>query len=403
MVESPSWSLPLPQWLLIQAITGLTASFTSPHSLLRHAAVVAAVALAWSVQAAVNSPDADKKLGGPLAAMGWVNVLNAIDLLLLSRVSYQEQIEWEKQASNGNEKSAPSIFRQFGWSFNIAFNYRRVHTPWQIAYVPQFDKNDRKYIPSRLAFIGKCGLEVCIAAAMLHFFTVETTFPGLAEVMPEIARSKRVMIPSAATTLQSILVQASFTLSFGILTRSAIILPYNAVGVICVALGVCSPAAWPPVSGSLSEAYSLRQFWRSAWHQSLRRPLVASTDCLLFSLLRLTRGTLAACYIRLFLVFFMSGLVHAFMDMGFTVPLEETGSLWFFVLQVPAIIAEIIFQKFCSKTGGKLRQILGYVWVLSFLAWATPVWIDPIIWRLYEGGIRVPSPFLFIGGHSFLE
>lgn len=241
----------LPPWLLAQAVIGLAIAYTPPNSLLRPAAVVITVALITSVQLdAMVATGRDLGSTGPLAAMGWVNVLNGIDLLLLSRVSYPAQLDWETK----NKKQAST--KQLAWAFWMPYNYRRVRTPWKIRGLPSFDSRDPSYVPSRKSFLLLCAGKVVVCGMLIRLFTLDTGYPGLWDLLA-ILWDQRPDVPLA----QRVLVHVSFMIPFAVLIRAVIVGVFSFMALVCVGLGVSEPALWPPISGSLVDAWSIRRLW----------------------------------------------------------------------------------------------------------------------------------------------
>ncbi|GFF85267.1 putative toxin biosynthesis protein [Aspergillus lentulus] len=396
-----AWSIPLTQWLLVQLLTGWTIAFTQPYSKLRPAVTAIVIALAYSFQTQVRQTFAETRARGPLAAMCWVNVLNAIDLLVLSRASFDEQIAWKTKLSQS--KSADSSYRRrLVWSVEMAFNYRRVNTPWQIRAVPAFDKHDPGFVPDKWDFLRRCAAKVCGSLLVLHFCTIDAGDARLAGMISEISDSKNVLLPTwEEWTARRALVQMLFTISFGFVTRAAILGTYSLLSMFFVAVGAYEPVDWPPVFGDLGDMYSLTRVWGIAWHQILRKLVTSNADFLLFDVLRLPQGFVARS-LRLIMAFATSGLVHFLMDLGFGVSLDQSGALWFFCLQIPGIAFENLVWWTChgmiKRMGYRWRKAIGYVWVILFFLWATPVWLNPIILRLYQDGQRIPSPFLGFKG-----
>lgn len=241
----------LPQWLLVQATTGLAISYTTPNAhLLRSAAVIAILALATSVQIEALLPGRDIRAAGPIAAMGWVNVLNGIELLLLSRVSYAAQVEWERK-----ELKAQTPMSQLAWAFWMPYNYRRVRTPWQIRRLPGFRDDEPGYVPSRGRFLVVCLGKVVFCGLLIRLFTVDLRYPGLEEELAVLWGR------SDVSTVHRVLVQTSFMVPFAVLIRAVIVGVYSVMALTCVGLGVSEPGLWPPISGSLFDAWSIRRLW----------------------------------------------------------------------------------------------------------------------------------------------
>ena len=64
------------------------------------------------------------------------------------------------------------------------------------------------------------------------------------------------------------------------------------------------------------------------------------------------------------------------------IPRAEAGSLVFFLLQPLGIMLEDGMQILTrhdptSKFLGRAQRIVGYLWVVIFLAWSTPTWFYP--------------------------
>lgn len=248
----------LPPWVLTQAVIGLAIAYTPPDSLLRPAAVVVTVALITSVQLdAMVATGRDLGSKGPLAAMGWVNVLNGIDLLLLSRVSYPAQLDWEtKNMKKRIESHETAPTKQLAWAFWMPYNYRRVRTPWQIGGLPLFDPRDPSYVPSRRSFLLRCAGKVGVCGLLIRLFTLDTEYPGLWDLLT-ILWGQRLDVSLA----QRMLVHVSFMIPFAILIRAVIVGVFSLMALVCVGLGVSEPALWPPISGPLVDAWSIRRLW----------------------------------------------------------------------------------------------------------------------------------------------
>ena len=243
----------IPPWVLSQAVIGLAIAYTPPNSLLRPAAVVITVALITSVQLdAMVATGRDLGSTGPLAAMGWVNVLNGIDLLLLNRVSYPAQLDWETK----NKECHETPTKQLAWAFWMPYNYRRVRTPWQIRGLPSFDPRDPSYVPSQRSFLLRCAGKVVVCGMLIRLFTLDTEYPGLLDLLA-ILWGQRPDVSLA----QHMLVHVSFMIPFAVLIRAVIVGVFSFMALVCVGLGVSEPALWPPISGSLVDAWSIRRLW----------------------------------------------------------------------------------------------------------------------------------------------
>lgn len=259
----PSWGVAIAQWLLIPAATGLTAGFAAASSKARPAVAVAVIALGYSFQFGFSSSIPDLRISGPLAGVCWANIFNALDILLWSRISYRSQVEWERSRNSAHERQLSSFSKQLKWSLALPFNYRRIDTPWEIRNLPKFDKRDSQSVPSRSAFLLQAAMKLFISVFLLIVSIVEPDVPGVGALVSEMCGRSPSLIPrSADISLRNLLAQASFVLSFAMMTRFSINAIYYTFAVICVSSCFSEPASWPPISELITEAWSIQRFWR---------------------------------------------------------------------------------------------------------------------------------------------
>ncbi|KAL4957100.1 membrane bound O-acyl transferase family-domain-containing protein [Aspergillus filifer] len=399
----PPWITPVINWNIIQLITGTTATFTSSRSPLRPIAAALTAILAYLLQRNIQTYYSGTRPSGPVVAMCWVNVLNAIDLLVLTRASYDAQVAYRKTKDEKKDKATKmgereeGLFRKIVFALVLPYNLRRINTPWQISRVPRFDEKNPAYVPSRSSFLLQSLVKLVIAGAFIALLPLDPENPLLVKAVSKLDQSTSVLFYRNYDAY-SILLQAGFTLSFGIVTRASIVSGYT-VGAIFAVLFGSDPAEWPPVAGSLCEAWSLERLWGRSWHQTLRRPLTSNAT-FLSSTLGISPTSLPAHWIRVVIAFLGSGLVHALMDIGFGVERKKTGALWFFGLQIVLFAVEGMLKTILTPAANTLglrkcvRKGFGYIWVAGCLLWSAPVWINPILVSLRDDGTNVMSPWL---------
>lgn len=88
------------------------------------------------------------------------------------------------------------------------------------------------------------------------------------------------------------------------------------------------------------------------------------------------------------ITFAVSGVYHVFSDITQQIPLQESGAFRFFYIQVLGIMFEDAVQALYGYlTGNKTLKsqyapkALGYIWVVFWLVWTTPVWKYPAMQR----------------------
>ena len=79
----------------------------------------------------------------------------------------------------------------------------------------------------------------------------------------------------------------------------------------------------------------------------------------------------------------MSGLQHVVTDMAAGMSFAMSGSIQFFVTHFFGMLVEDTVQKVWLRVGGRpstrATTILGFVWVILFQLWSTPVWLYPML------------------------
>lgn len=92
--------------------------------------------------------------------------------------------------------------------------------------------------------------------------------------------------------------------------------------------------------------------------------------------------------------------MHVVSDTGGALSMSESGALRFFCVQAVGITVEDMGQEIWRRTFGSPRkgkgkgkgervnenqwarvgkQVIGYIWVISWLSYTTPVWVYPIV------------------------
>jgi hypothetical protein len=264
------WLTPILCWNLIQSLTGLTVTFTASDSRVRPLIAALTALLAYTLQRNIQTYFAATRPSGPLVAMCWVNVLNAFDLLVLSRASLEAQLAYQDGKLEKKDKTprvgSPSLVAKLRFALELPYNYRRINTPWEnpslrtstsaSASTPQ-PQAQRK---SKPAFLLHALLTLLIAGTIIHLLTLDASDVHLQHALSKLNTSKSVLLPLRDFDAQNLLIQILFTLSFGLVTRAAIVGGHTAAALVAVALGD-DPNSWPPIFESLGEAKSLRGLW----------------------------------------------------------------------------------------------------------------------------------------------
>lgn len=153
------------------------------------------------------------------------------------------------------------------------------------------------------------------------------------------------------------------------------------------------PEDWPPLFGSLSEAYSIRRFWGKFWHRLVVRPYSNFGRYAARRIVGLRPDSKAERMTTLFAVFFLSGVAHgvvAWWELG-QCAYWTRDVAWFcgnFLAGALEVVVARVFRQCTLKMGwtnhwrhvnessGLLRAV-GFAWVFGFFFWSVPKWMWP--------------------------
>ncbi|XXG98625.1 hypothetical protein Hte_004950 [Hypoxylon texense] len=152
---------------------------------------------------------------------------------------------------------------------------------------------------------------------------------------------------------------------------------WNTIGIahagsaaVFVALGISEPWMWPPMLGSLTAAWSVRQVWSVAYHQILRR-IVQQPGIRLARFLGFKKGSIPSRYLQLYLAFYISFCIHWWQQ--YVITRGDKGEFAFFMMQPVAITVEDFVQWIWGKSVSPeqkkrlrwLELLVGYTWTFA--------------------------------------
>lgn len=134
----------------------------------------------------------------------------------------------------------------------------------------------------------------------------------------------------------------------------------------------------------------------------MRYKLEGTSNFIVFDILNLPRRTLITRYVKLFCVFFISGLCHVLMDIWGPIPLRECRALQYFMYHVFIFMFEDAVQGAYRASFGVKRtnaeprlwiKLIGFVWVVGVMIWVTPMWVFPGLRHALSGDKAQLLPF----------
>ncbi|MCJ1267838.1 hypothetical protein MMC22_007724 [Lobaria immixta] len=287
------------------------------------------------------------------------------------------------------------------FGFLAATSFRHTDTPYEVKNVPHFSAQDPNYVPSRTEFLRRKVITILICYLVLDLLSLdadaETNSINFSpEKIPLFTRLGDV-------TGKELLMRLFATLGFGACVYIFQTGVQSIFALLDVGLGMNEVKSWRPMFGPPRDAYTLRRFWSVFWHQNNRQKVSDLVDFFLHTVFQRSKKTTTTKYLSFLLHFFLSGLLHAGTDMASGAPWQETGAIQFFCMQTVGIALEegvqhIYHSAFQSRHPSTMlwARILGYVWVILFLAWSIPVWLYPSICRIRSGSADALLPFSII-------
>lgn len=133
---------------------------------------------------------------------------------------------------------------------------------------------------------------------------------------------------------------------------------------------------------------------RNFWHQQLRDALNDPATIIAHGILRLPATGIAQRYAKIVICFFISGVMHMFVDLANGLTYAESGAIRFFTTQALGIMIEDGVQDTWRRLFGDgksaddntgismWKRVVGLIWLWAFMAWTVPSWMfAPILSR----------------------
>lgn len=451
-LHSSHYSLPPPHILLFElVVSSAVVGFTRPGSLARPAALPFVATCVYAIVSTASlhmRPRWASLLGGTSFSF----LLQYIDLALLSQWSFEHHgLSLEASHASSRKDLGPStsnprtphasqaedtttsrqwasqndIFSKrlrFGWSSMWA--YRHLNSKYEIKHVPPFSIEDPAYSPPRWLFVFRRTLIAAVCYLLIDLLGARPPPKNNAALFDNA------LVPVfrrlGSITSSQLKLRALSTAGFWLTLYCVLQGGHAAASAIAVTLGLSEVGDWRPIFGSVSGSYTLRDFWgydllqfgvkerfaptmaneilsRNFWHQSLRKLITEPSSFIAHSILRLRKGSITARYLKIFLTFTLSGVMHNIAGISSGMPVQDYGVLQFFCTQPFGIMIEDAVRACHTRLirgSGKsmdtppptlITHCIGYAWVAAFLLWSTPAWLYPQASRPVAAG---PSSFL---------
>ncbi|KAH8888278.1 toxin biosynthesis protein [Thozetella sp. PMI_491] len=313
-------------------------------------------------------------------ALLWPIYLGSLDKFLGSTAGRPEDSYWrvDRPAREANAMK-PLSFAKLKWAAAMMFNTRGVRWNYEVAKLPRGRAGRTKwsFLLVQVVEFTKMLLmtDLLLQLSELFFWTPR----------PEDSKYLTITHADWRWSFLKVLVFACGPYFF-------VNWQYVGASIVAVAINLSKPEDWPPYFGDVSEVTTVRHFWGSFWHQTLRRTFTKLTGFVV-DRLGIRRGTNLSSYLQIWIAFAFSGFMHAQSMLllprppNITATESTVGVMAFFLWQAAAITAEDLAQWLWRKVSGdvmidrRIRKWLGYSWViLSF--WISLPWAADVMMRI---------------------
>ena len=256
---------------LIAVISVIVIGFTPSSSLLRVGLLPVLSAMTWHCIQTCARDIANGPWAGTVAGYAFSLLMHYVDIAVLSRWAFELQgpernlltgaarVPPAKPPgrSAGDDPHRPETIARLKFGLSIFCSMRFINTPHQPKTLPRLSD---ELLQSRARFLVHTAIKIVFCYLFLdligsmsdsdvpaRFYTLDKV--SLLTRLHEVTLEEMVMRFGAAfaSGATSICIQGGL---------------YCIMAFLTVATGLQSPEDWPPYSGPISQAYSVRNFWR---------------------------------------------------------------------------------------------------------------------------------------------
>ena len=264
--------LPIP--ILAIAFSGLACSltfaFAKPTSKLRLTTSFFSAGLTFIFHVSLHGTLENRLWKALATTCMWIQWLKSFDDLCLTRVSFENEhkdvgANRVGPVANGGVQAPHTDCRyaghraRFNWALGMLWNMRGIGTQWGIKNIPLFSQADKSYVPSRGRFIVQHLLVLLITFVILDAFSHQT--PDAETMILLSVQKQHLLSRYSEVTHLELIIRASIVLSFWLNTVCTVAMIHSTLAIIHVGLFISDPVQWPPIFGSISQMYTVRQFW----------------------------------------------------------------------------------------------------------------------------------------------
>lgn len=169
----------------------------------------------------------------------------------------QAKIQHTGDSATPKKHDSSSVLQRLKFGLSVFCSWRFIDTPHQVRNVPTLKNNMRH---DRSAFLMHTGITIAVCYLLLDGMLLSQD-PQVAEKYFSLEKAS-LFSRLHSVTLDELVMRFFTALALGVSLVSVQRGTYCILAFVCVGLGISDPEQWPPFNGAISEACSLRKFWR---------------------------------------------------------------------------------------------------------------------------------------------
>lgn len=264
---------PLYDSVAVASLSIVSLAFTKPSSVQRVGCLALLSLLTW--HCVVTCPTYISRSSWAASVGGYTLGLlfHYVDVGVLSGWNFEQQgparnlakgpltrhakIQHTGDAAKPQKHDSSSVLLRLKFGLSVFCSWRFIDTPHQVRNVPTLKNNMRH---DRSAFLMHTGITIAVCYLLLDGMLLSQD-PQVAEKYFSLEKAS-FFSRLHSVTLDELVMRFFTALALGVSLVSVQRGAYCILAFVCVGLGISDPEQWPPFNGAISEACSLRKFWR---------------------------------------------------------------------------------------------------------------------------------------------
>jgi hypothetical protein len=233
------------------AVSALLITYTTKKSFPRWLGLGFIGYISYLTFESANGLTSNHRDNGILASLPFIQFCHAANLLLINAIDRQDL---------PSPKAISDNFVSFSSSLGLFVNFRGIGTKWVVKNTPRFPNYYQTQSPGRAIFYFRQLALVVWLYLLGDMIGFSGTLPSLDEQERMFGEGTEYLFLDATTEQWGARISSSLMTWF-LAGRVFMCCYYSMFSLVCIAVGLSSPKDWPPAFNSVSEAYTLRNFW----------------------------------------------------------------------------------------------------------------------------------------------